>query len=44
MFRENLKIVESMGYKETDIIDLDINGTHLITTTRGTLTKVSLYD
>jgi hypothetical protein len=39
-WKENLKIVESLKCKETDILDLDIGGTFKITTTRSTLTKV----
>lgn len=39
-WKENLKIVESQKCKESDILDLDISGTHKITTTRSTLTKV----
>ncbi len=41
-WKENLKIVDSQKCKETDILDLDIGGTHKITTTRNTLIKVSL--
>ena len=40
--KENLKIVDSLKCKEFDIFDLDIGGTHKITTTRSTLTKVNL--
>ena len=40
IWRENLKIVDSLTCKETDILDLDIGGTHTLTTTRSTLTKV----
>ena len=39
-WRENLKIVDSLKFKESDIMDLDIGGTHKITTTRSTLNKV----
>lgn len=38
-WKETLKIVESSKCKEFDIIDLDIGGTHKITTTRNTLRK-----
>ncbi len=41
IWRENLKIVDSLLCKETDILDLDIGGTHKLTTTRSTLTKVN---
>ncbi len=41
VWKENLKIVESLKYKESDILDLDIGGTHKITTSRSTLTKVN---
>ena len=40
-WKENLKIVDSLNCKESDILDLDIGGTHKITTTRSTLTKVN---
>jgi hypothetical protein len=40
LWKENLKIVDSLKFKETDILDLDIGGTHKITTSRNTLTKV----
>jgi len=40
-FKDNLSILEGMKYKDNDILDLDIGGTHKITTTRATLTKVS---
>ena len=40
-FIENLSILEGMKYKDNDILDLDIGGTHKITTTRATLTKVN---
>jgi hypothetical protein len=36
---ENLKIVESLKCKETDILDLDIGGTQKFSTTRSTLMK-----
>jgi hypothetical protein len=42
-WRENLKIVDSLKFKESDIMDLDIGGTHKITTTRSTLNKVYIY-
>lgn len=42
LWRENLKIVEGLKCKESDILDLDIGGTHKITTTRSTLSKVSI--
>jgi hypothetical protein len=38
-WKENLKIVDSLKCKESDILDLDIGGTYKITTTRSTLTK-----
>lgn len=41
-WRENLKIIETLKCKEIDILDLDIGGTHKITTTRSTLTKVKI--
>jgi len=37
---ENLKIVESLKSKDSDIFDLDIGGTHKISTSKNTLTKV----
>jgi hypothetical protein len=37
---ENLKIVESVNCKESDILDLDVGGTQKFSTTRSTLTKV----
>jgi len=40
LWKENLKIVDNLKCKETDILDLDLGGTHKITTTRNTLTKV----
>lgn len=43
IWRENLKIVDSLKCKDTDILDLDIGGTHKITTTRSTLTKVNNF-
>ena len=39
-WKENIKIVESLKCKESDILDLDIGGTHTLTTTRSTLIKV----
>lgn len=39
-YKENLKIIESINVKDTDILDLDIGGTQKITTGRNTLTKV----
>lgn len=39
-WKENLKIVESLNCKETDILDLDIGGISKISTTRSTLCKV----
>jgi len=42
-WKENLKIVENQKCKESDILDLDIGGTHKITTTRNTLRKVKNY-
>jgi len=36
----NIKLNESNKCKETDIIDIDIGGTHRITTSRCTLIKV----
>ena len=41
LWKESIKIVESMNFKESDILDLDIGGTQKITTTRGTLLKVN---
>ena len=38
-WKENLKIVDYLKCKESDILELDIGGTHKITTTRSTLTK-----
>lgn len=43
LWRENLKIVESLKCQESDILDLDIGGTHKITTTRSTLSKVNIW-
>lgn len=40
LWKENLKILENKDCKESDILDLDIGGTHKITTTRNTLTRV----
>jgi hypothetical protein len=40
-WKENVKIVDSQKCKETDILDLDIGGTHKLTTTRNTLIKVN---
>ena len=40
-WKENLKIVETLKCKESDILDIDIGGTHKMTTTRNTLTKYS---
>ena len=39
-WKESLKVVDSLKFKESDILDLDIGGTHKITTTRSTLNKV----
>jgi len=36
----NVKLIESNNCKETDILDIDIGGTHRITTSRCTLIKV----
>jgi hypothetical protein len=41
-WRENLKLVDSLHCKETDILDLDIGGTHKVTTSRSTLIKVCI--
>lgn len=43
VWRDNIKIVDSLKCKESDILDLDIGGTYKITTTRSTLTKVKNY-
>jgi hypothetical protein len=43
-WKENIKIVESLNCKETDILDLDIGGTHKFTTTRSTLIKVFFFN
>lgn len=37
----NIKLNESNNCKEIDILDIDIGGTHRITTSRCTLIKVS---
>ena len=37
---ENLKILESVNCKESDILDLDVGGIQKFSTTRSTLTKV----
>jgi hypothetical protein len=42
-WKESMRVVDSLKFKESDIIDLDISGTHKITTTRGTLIKVSHF-
>ena len=39
---ENLKIVESLNCKESEIMDLDIGGTQKFSTTRATLMKVKI--
>jgi hypothetical protein len=39
LWKENSKIVDGLKCKESDILDLDIGGTHKITTTRSTLIK-----
>jgi hypothetical protein len=41
-YKENLKIIENINIKDSDILDLDIGGTQKITTSRNTLTKVDL--
>lgn len=41
IWAENLKIVESINCKETDILDMDVGGTQKFSTTRSTLTKVN---
>jgi hypothetical protein len=41
LWKENLNIIDSLKCKESDILDLDIGGTHKITTTRSTLVKSS---
>lgn len=41
LYQENLKIVNSLKCKHYDIFDLDIGGTHRISTTKNTLTKVN---
>lgn len=40
---KNLKLVELLKCKETDIVDLDVGGTQKISTTRSTLLKVGLF-
>jgi hypothetical protein len=42
IWKENLKIVDTLKCKETDILDLNIGGTHKLTTTRSTLIKVKI--
>ena len=39
-YKENLKIIESINFNNAEILDLDIGGTHKITTSRNTLIKV----
>lgn len=39
---EKIRIGDKYKAKETDILDLDIGGAQKITTTRGTLMKVSI--
>lgn len=41
-YKENIKIIESINIKDSDILDLDIGGTQKITTSRTTLLKVVL--
>lgn len=41
-YKENLKIIENINIKDSDILDLDIGGTQKITTSRNTLIKVDL--
>lgn len=40
-WKENIRIADSVNVKESDILDLDIGGTHKITTSRSTLIKVT---
>ena len=39
---EKIRIGDKYKAKDTDILDLDIGGAQKITTTRGTLMKVSI--
>ena len=41
IFKENMKLVESIIYKDNEVIELDIGGTHKLATIRSTLTKVA---
>lgn len=40
-WKDSIKVQNPEEYKETDVIELDIGGTANISTTRGTLIKVS---
>lgn len=42
-WKDSIKVQNPEEYKETDIIELDIGGTANISTTRGTLIKVSYF-
>ena len=42
-YKENLKIIDGINIKDSDILDLDIGGTQKITTSRNTLIKVKSY-
>ena len=40
-WKDSIKVQNPEEYKETDVIELDIGGTANISTTRGTVIKVS---
>ena len=42
-WKDSIKVQNPEEYKETDIIELNIGGTANISTTRGTLIKVSYF-
>ena len=39
--KKNLKIIDNLNCKESDILDINVGGTHKISTSRNTLTKVN---
>ena len=42
--QENIRILESLKCKDSEIFDLNIGGTHKISTSKITLTKVKIIE
>jgi hypothetical protein len=42
IYKENMRTIEMLKCKDSDIFDLNIGGTHKISTLKNTLTKVNI--